>query len=87
MSAILSSLLSTLCLCHPNSSANQELRDFLVGLATDQAKLGEFIKDVDGAMSRAGLAPEDRRKLAYYTRPRLLCIDELGYLSYDSNAV
>src|SRR5713101_414365 len=27
-----------------------------------------------------------RRKLAYYTRPRLLCIDELGYLSYDSSA-
>jgi DNA replication protein DnaC len=27
-----------------------------------------------------------RRKLAYYTRPRLLCIDELGYLSYDSAA-
>ncbi len=25
-----------------------------------------------------------RRKLALYTRPQLLCIDELGYLSYDS---
>jgi len=27
-----------------------------------------------------------RRKLAYYSRPALLCIDEVGYLSYDSNA-
>ena len=27
-----------------------------------------------------------RRKLAYYTRPQVLCIDELGYLSYDSSA-
>ncbi|HUK91563.1 MAG TPA: IS21-like element helper ATPase IstB [Blastocatellia bacterium] len=27
-----------------------------------------------------------RRKLAYYGRPALLCIDEVGYLSYDSSA-
>ena len=27
-----------------------------------------------------------RRKLAFYTRPALLCIDEVGYLSYDSSA-
>jgi DNA replication protein DnaC len=27
-----------------------------------------------------------RRKFAFYARPRLLCIDEVGYLSYDSNA-
>lgn len=27
-----------------------------------------------------------RRKFAFYTRPQLLCIDELGYLSYDSSA-
>jgi DNA replication protein DnaC len=27
-----------------------------------------------------------RRKFNYYARPRLLCIDEVGYLSYDSNA-
>src|SRR5258708_7957382 len=27
-----------------------------------------------------------RSKLAYYSRPSLLCIDEVGYLSYDSNA-
>jgi DNA replication protein DnaC len=27
-----------------------------------------------------------RRKLSYYTRPALLCIDEVGYLSYDSGA-
>jgi DNA replication protein DnaC len=27
-----------------------------------------------------------RRKFNYYARPRLLCIDELAYLSYDSNA-
>lgn len=27
-----------------------------------------------------------RRKLSSYARPRLLCIDEVGYLSYDSSA-
>jgi hypothetical protein len=27
-----------------------------------------------------------RRKFSYYARPRILCIDEVGYLSYDSNA-
>jgi len=27
-----------------------------------------------------------RRKLAHYSRPALLCIDEVGYLSYDSSA-
>jgi DNA replication protein DnaC len=27
-----------------------------------------------------------RRKLNYYARPRLLCIDEVGYLSYDPSA-
>lgn len=27
-----------------------------------------------------------RRKFSYYARPRLLAIDEVGYLSYDSNA-
>ncbi len=27
-----------------------------------------------------------RRKFGYYARPRLLCIDEVGYLSYDSSA-
>jgi DNA replication protein DnaC len=27
-----------------------------------------------------------RRKFAFYARPQVLCIDELGYLSYDSSA-
>ena len=27
-----------------------------------------------------------RRKFSYYARPRILCIDEVGYFSYDSNA-
>ena len=27
-----------------------------------------------------------RRRLKNYFRPRLLCIDEIGYLSYDENA-
>ena len=27
-----------------------------------------------------------RHKFSYYARPRLLCIDEVGYLSYDSSA-
>ena len=43
--------------------ANQELRDFLVGLATDHAKLGQFIRDPKTAMSDAGLSPEDETAL------------------------
>jgi len=32
-------------------------------------------------------SPETRRrKMRFYARPSLLCIDEVGYLSYDSNA-
>ena len=32
-------------------------------------------------------SPESRRRrLALYARPQLLCIDEVGYLSYDSHA-
>ena len=27
-----------------------------------------------------------RRRLRKYIRPRLLCVDELGYLSYDDHA-
>jgi len=27
-----------------------------------------------------------RRKFSFYARPRLLCIDEVGYLSYDSSS-
>ena len=27
-----------------------------------------------------------RRKLANYSRPHLLCVDEVGYLSYDNHA-
>jgi DNA replication protein DnaC len=27
-----------------------------------------------------------RRRIAHYTRPNLLCIDEVGYLSYDDHA-
>lgn len=27
-----------------------------------------------------------RRKFSYYARPRLFCIDEVGYLSYDSSS-
>lgn len=32
-------------------------------------------------------SPESRRRrLAHYTRPQLLCIDEVGYLAYDAHA-
>jgi DNA replication protein DnaC len=42
---------------------------------------GELISDLgrDSPASR-------RSRLAFYSRPSLLCIDEVGYLSYDSNA-
>ena len=31
-------------------------------------------------------SPEQRRRLAHYARPHLLCIDEVGHLSYDTHA-
>jgi len=39
------------------------LRTFLVGLASDPAKLGKFVKDPDGTMSEAGLSPTDQATL------------------------
>jgi hypothetical protein len=44
----------------PDSGDGDNFRSFLVGLATDPAKLGEFMKDPDGSMSDAGLAEEDK---------------------------
>jgi hypothetical protein len=43
-----------------NSGEEDSFRSFLVGLATDPAKLGQFMKDPDGSMSDAGLAEEDK---------------------------
>jgi hypothetical protein len=40
-----------------------EFHKFLVGLATDPAKLGAFIKDPDAAMSAAGLSEADQAVL------------------------
>src|SRR5215831_6962552 len=42
------------------SGEEDSFRSFLVGLATDPAKLGEFMKDPEGSMSAAGLAEEDK---------------------------
>jgi len=33
-----------------------------------------------------GEAPRLRRRFRFYARPALLCIDEIGYLTYDSHA-
>ena len=38
--------------------------------------------DLNGQETARGL---DRR-LRHYTRPQLLCIDEIGYLAYDAHA-
>ena len=43
-----------------DSGEGDSFRSFLVGLATDPAKLGQFMKDPDGSMSDAGLAEEDK---------------------------
>ena len=45
------------------SGGTDRLRSFLVGLATDPAALGRFIRDPDAEMSDADLANEDRAVL------------------------
>ncbi len=42
---------------------------------------GDLLADLDG--DSPGLR---RRKFRFYARPTLLCIDEIGYLTYDSHA-
>jgi DNA replication protein DnaC len=42
---------------------------------------GDLLADLDG--DSPGLR---RRKFRFYARPSLLCIDEIGYLTYDSHA-
>jgi DNA replication protein DnaC len=42
---------------------------------------GDLLADLDG--DSPGLR---RRKFRFYARPDLLCIDEIGYLTYDSHA-
>jgi len=42
---------------------------------------GDLLADLDG--DSPGLR---RRKFRFYARPALLCIDEIGYLTYDSHA-
>lgn len=42
---------------------------------------GDLLADLDG--DSPGLR---RRKFRFYARPALLCIDEIGYITYDSHA-
>jgi DNA replication protein DnaC len=42
---------------------------------------GDLLADLDG--DSPGLR---RRKFRFYARPTLLCIDEIGYITYDSHA-
>jgi DNA replication protein DnaC len=58
--------------------AHQAVLDGFSVLFTSAAELLEDL----GARSPDGL----KRRLARYTRPHLLVIDEVGYLSYDSHA-
>jgi DNA replication protein DnaC len=51
------------------------------GLSVLFTTAAELIEDLRAC------SPETlRRRLARYTRPQLLCVDEVGYLSYDSYA-
>jgi DNA replication protein DnaC len=53
----------------------------LAGYSVLSTTAAELIEDLRSC------SPETlRRRLARYTRPHLLCIDEVGYLSYDSYA-
>ena len=44
----------------PETAAPDEFHTFMVALATDPAKLGEFIKDPDAAMKAAGISDVDQ---------------------------
>jgi hypothetical protein len=46
-----------------SSEPDDQLRDFLVGVATDPAALGRFVKDPETSMSEAGLSAEDQAVL------------------------
>jgi DNA replication protein DnaC len=53
----------------------------LAGFSVLSTTAAELIEDLRSC------SPETlRRRLARYARPHLLCIDEVGYLSYDSHA-
>jgi DNA replication protein DnaC len=53
----------------------------LAGFSVLSTTAAELIEDLRSC------SPETlRRRLARYARPHLLCIDEVGYLSYDSQA-
>jgi DNA replication protein DnaC len=42
----------------------------------------DLLFDLNGQETARGLG----RRLRHYTRPQLLCIDEIGYLAYDAHA-
>lgn len=52
----------------------------LHGASVKCVSAGELLNDLAACDGAAAL----QRRLAHYLRPRLLCIDELGYLSYDN---
>jgi DNA replication protein DnaC len=53
----------------------------LAGFSVLSTTAAELIEDLRSC------SPETlRRRLARYARPHLLCVDEVGYLSYDSHA-
>jgi DNA replication protein DnaC len=61
-----------------NVAHNAVLKGYTVLFVTAAKMLGE--------LSAIDSPSKLRQRLTYYVRMRLLCIDELGYLSYDSRA-
>ena len=62
-------------------SKNIALAAVLAGHSVLFRTAGDLLADLDG--DSPGLR---RRKFRFYARPALLCIDEIGYLTYDSHA-
>src|ERR1700674_4371825 len=44
----------------PEGPGPDNFRSFLVGLATDPARLGNFVRDAQTSMTEAGLSPNDQ---------------------------
>lgn len=70
----------------PNGVGKTLLAKNLVHQAVLQGVTARFLtaSELLNSLAEQDSASALRRKIAFYTRPQLLAIDELGYLSYDT---
>jgi len=70
----------------PNGVGNTLLAKNLVYQAVLRGHTARFLtaSELLNTLAEQDSPTALRRKIAYYTRPRVLAVDELGYLSYDN---